>query len=235
MPLPHPVLEGAGDLRRAGARAHRSGPRPPLRLPLRRNGQGDLSTRPAVLRRFVALALVPALALLASCSGSGSGKKKAAPTTTAKSDPVMTGGQLRIGLTRVASLDPAQARTVEQLLVDDQLFDSLTAYDPHTHDAVPSVAMSWSASPDQRQWDFTLRPDASFANGRGITADDVKYTLERIAKKGSGSPATDELALVTGYRPFAIDGSAPGLAGVTVPGPGVVHISLDAPWANLPV
>src|SRR3954468_3318956 len=234
MPLPDPVLEGAGHLRRAGARAHRPWPRASVGVPLCRDGEGDLITRPAFLRRFVALAMVPGFVLVASCSASGS-KKKASPTRTVKSEPVMTGGQLRIGLTRVSSLDPAQARSVEQLLVDDHLFDSLTAYDPHTLDAVPAVAMSGSASPDQRQWDFTLRPVAPFANGRAITADDVKYTLERIAKKGSGSPATDELTLVSGYKAFALDGSAPGLAGVTVPAPGVVHIALDGPWGFLPV
>ena len=179
-------------------------------------------------------ALVLALSVLASCSHSGS-KKAKATTTTAKAEPAVPGGRLRIGLTRLTTLDPAQARTVEQLLVVDQLFDSLTAYDSRTLDAVPSIAKSWTASPDQRQWDFTLNPDATFANGRPITADDVKYSLERIARKGSGSPATDELSSVTGYKPFAVDGTAPTLAGVTVPAPGVVHISLDSPWALLPV
>jgi ABC-type transport system substrate-binding protein len=40
---------------------------------------------------------------------------------------------------------------------------------------------------------------------------------------------------VSGYRAFAIDGTAPTLAGVTVTSPTVVHISLDSPWSLLPV
>jgi ABC-type transport system substrate-binding protein len=193
------------------------------------------------LRRGAA-ALAVGLTVLAGCSGGGKAKAKgaagtgkAASSSTAASEVPVKGGRLRIGLTRPATLDPAQARTVEQLLLADQLFDSLTAYDPKTLAPVPAVAAAWQVSTDQRQYDFGLRPDAVFANGRPITADDVKYSIERIARKGSNSPAADELSLVSGFKAFAVDGTAPGLAGITIPQPGIVRISLDAPWAELPV
>ena len=60
-------------------------------------------------------------------SGGGAGKPK-------------RGGVLRIGVTSAASLDPAQARTVEQLLVADQLFDGLTAFDVKSKKVVPALA-----------------------------------------------------------------------------------------------
>src|SRR5205814_10174721 len=66
-----------------------------------------------------------------------------------------------------------------------------------------------------------------------ITADDVKYTLDRIARKGSSAAVSDELSLVSGYGPAA-DGSADGLAGVTVTAPDTLHISLEHPWSILP-
>lgn len=141
-------------------------------------------------------------------------------------------GVLRLGLTPLGSLDPAQARSLEQVLVADQLFDSLTATDPVTLAVIPSLAASWTATPDQRQWDFVLRPDAVFANDRSVTAADVKYSLERLARPGSGSPAVDLLTPVTGYR--ELRGGASGLSGVTVPEPDVVRISLDQPWSVLP-
>lgn len=143
-------------------------------------------------------------------------------------------GTLRVGVEKPQSLDPAQARTPSELLVADQLFDGLTAYDPSTGAVQPSIAARWQSSGDQRKWDFTLRPGASFANGRAITAADVKYTLDRIAKKGSGSPAASQLEGVTGFRAFNVDGKTDGLAGVTAPGPDVVHIELDSPLASLP-
>ncbi len=143
------------------------------------------------------------------------------------------GKVLRIGVTRVPTLDPAQARSVDQALLADQLFDSVTAVDSTTLQPVPSLAERWTASPDQRQWDFVLRPGAVFSNGRPITAEDVRYTLERVARPGSGSPVAEVLQLVSGYEPFRKN-AAPGLAGITAPAPNVVHISLDQPWALLP-
>ncbi|MGH9149040.1 MAG: ABC transporter substrate-binding protein, partial [Acidimicrobiales bacterium] len=151
----------------------------------------------------------------------------------ADAGPPRAGGTLRVGIVRVSSLDPAQARTVDQLLVADQLFDSLSAYDLATLEPVPSIASRWEASADQRNWTFFLRPDATFSNGRAITGADVKYTLERIAAKGSGSGVTDLLELVSGYRQVN-EGRVAQLSGVTVPAPDQVRISLDQPWSVLP-
>jgi peptide/nickel transport system substrate-binding protein len=43
----------------------------------------------------------------------------------------------------------------------------------------PSLAESWSASPDGLAYDFTLRKGARFHNGEPVTAEDVKFSLER--------------------------------------------------------
>lgn len=177
-----------------------------------------------------AAAALAALMLLAGCNG-GDKSPGGKPGTT-EAQP-QKGGTLRVGVTRIGSLDPAQARIVEQLLVADQLFDSLTTPDPATLEPQPALAARWEASADQKQWDFFLRPGLTFANGRPITAADVKFTLERIARPGTGSPASDLLQTVTGYAVFAA-GQAPELAGVTAPTPEQVHISLDSPWSVLP-
>lgn len=140
-------------------------------------------------------------------------------------------GTLRVGVPPVGSLDPGQARSIEQVLVADQLFDSLTGYDPVSLEPVPSLAARWEASADQRQWKFHLRPDAVFSNGRGITATDVKYSLERVARRGSGSPGAELLQAVVGYGPFR--NGAPDLAGVTAPAVDVVAIALEDPVAVL--
>jgi oligopeptide transport system substrate-binding protein len=139
----------------------------------------------------------------------------------------------RAAVVRPASLDPAQARTVDELLVADQLFDSLTAYDPATLEPVPSLAASWTASADQQHWDFTLRPGAVFSDGTPVTAADVKASFERVARSGSGSSVADLLEGVSGYRAFA-DGSSSSLAGVVAVGDSVVHLDLDGPLSVLP-
>src|SRR5688572_29613595 len=118
-----------------------------------------------VPRLALSLFLGVGLVVLPACERGGK-----EPTTPRR------GGVLRLGVTPLGSLDPAQARTVEQLLVTDQLFDSLTAYDDD-QEPVGAIAERWTSSADQRQWDFYLRKEARFTNGREITATDVKYSL----------------------------------------------------------
>ncbi|MDQ3107826.1 MAG: ABC transporter substrate-binding protein, partial [Actinomycetota bacterium] len=99
---------------------------------------------------------------------------------------------------------------------------------------VPALAASWTASDDQLHWELKLRPDAAFSDGTSVTSTDVKATLERIARKDSGSSVSDLLELVTGYRSVAVDGTATELAGVVAATPDLLRIELDSPWASLP-
>ncbi|HWC12194.1 MAG TPA: ABC transporter substrate-binding protein [Acidimicrobiales bacterium] len=166
--------------------------------------------------------LVVALAAVA-CSSGGS-------ASAAKPPP----GVLRLGVEAPGSLDPAQARSPSELLLAEQLFDGLTAYDAKTLAVKPALASAWEATPDFTQWDFTLRPDARFGNGRQITSADVKYTFERIARRGSSSPGVTQLELVAGFKPYNVTGKAGDLAGLSTPSPEVVRFNLDAPHAVLP-
>lgn len=172
-------------------------------------------------------AAVALLALLAACTSDP-------PSAVRRGPDEPPPGVFRVGIERPQSLDPAQARTPGELLVADQLFDGLTAYDPETLAVQPSLAVRWQASNDQRRWEFTLRPGATFANFRVITSSDVKYTLDRIAKKGSASPAASQLEMVSGFRAVNVDGRGESLSGVTTPSPDVVRIDLDQPMSSLP-
>lgn len=183
------------------------------------------------MRRAAALVALAALLVAGACSGDDKAAKKPSSGDRGKVATPKKGGTLRLGSTRLTTLDPAQARSVEELLVVDQLFDSLTRLDAKTREPVPSVATRWTTT-DQKVWDFFVDGGATFSNGRAITAKDVKYTLERIAKKGSGSPGADLLSLISGYKAVA-DGSTGDLAGVTNTDQ-VLHIVLDQPWSDLP-
>src|SRR5499425_2143041 len=43
----------------------------------------------------------------------------------------------------------------------------------------PSLAESWTVSPDQRVYEFKLREGVKFHNGDAFTAEDVKFTFQR--------------------------------------------------------
>ena len=183
------------------------------------------------MRRRGAVAALLALALVtAGCQSSDDPARPSAQASGASPAP----GVLRVGVERPQSLDPAQARSPGELLVAEQLFDALTTYDPATAAVQPALARSWQATPDQRRWEFTLRGDARFGNDRPVTSADVKYSLERVARKGSSSPVAGLLDVVSGFRAFNIEGRVDGLSGVTTPAPDVVRIELDQPLSAMP-
>ncbi|OKU10263.1 D-alanyl-D-alanine dipeptidase [Escherichia coli] len=45
---------------------------------------------------------------------------------------------------------------------------------------------SWKASDDQKEWTFTLKDNAKFADGTPVTAEAVKLSFERLLKIGQG-------------------------------------------------
>ena len=63
---------------------------------------------------------------------------------------------------------------------DKLLYSGLVALDPKLN-LIPDLAESWSVSSDGMTYDFTLRSNAKFHDGRSVTAQDVVYSLERAA------------------------------------------------------
>jgi hypothetical protein len=45
---------------------------------------------------------------------------------------------------------------------------------------VPLLARSWTVSEDRRTYDFQLQPGVTFSNGAPFTADDVKFSIDRV-------------------------------------------------------
>ena len=77
----------------------------------------------------------------------------------------------------------------------------------------PGLAESWSVSKDGLVYEFVLRKGALFHNGDPVTADDVKFSLER-------------------YRGTAVKALRERVAAVETPDPGRVRIRLKQPWPD---
>jgi peptide/nickel transport system substrate-binding protein len=58
------------------------------------------------------------------------------------------------------------------------LHDAVVKPMPGNH-LTPSLAESWTVSPDQRMYEFKLRPNVKFHNGDPFTAEDVKFSFAR--------------------------------------------------------
>jgi ABC-type transport system substrate-binding protein len=131
----------------------------------------------------------------------------------------------------VATLDPAIGYDWQNWSMIKSLFDSLMDYVPGTTDLRPGLAESYTMSEDGLTYTFKLRPGVLFHNGREMTAEDVKYSLDRVTNPATQSPGAGFFGSIAGFAE-AMDGSATGLSGVTVIDPLTVQIQLSRPDAT---
>src|SRR5206468_7589796 len=99
----------------------------------------------------------------------------------------------------VSTLDPAIGYDWQNWSMIKSLFDGLMDYKPGTTDLVPELAESYEISPDGTQYTFKLHTDAKFHNGRPITADDVKYSIERAVNPKTQSPGAGFFSAIKGF------------------------------------
>ena len=131
----------------------------------------------------------------------------------------------------VATLDPAIGYDWQNWSMIKSLYDSLMDYVPGTTTLRPGLAESYSLSEDQLTYTFKLRAGVKFSNGREMTADDVKYSLDRVTNPATQSPGAGFFGSIAGFGAM-MDGSATSLTGVTVVDPLTVSITLSRPDAT---
>ncbi len=131
----------------------------------------------------------------------------------------------------VATLDPAIGYDWQNWSMIKSLFDGLMDYVPGTTELRPGLAESYEISEDGMTFTFHLRAGVKFHNGREMTADDVKYSLDRVTTPATQSPGAGFFGSIMGYDAMA-DGSAASLEGVTVVDPLTVQIKLSRPDAT---
>ncbi len=83
------------------------------------------------------------------------------------------------------SLDPANVTDGESLRVTENIFDTLVAYKPNNTEIIPSLATEWKASPDGKEWTFTLQDGVKFHDGTDFNADAVVFNFQRWMDKSN--------------------------------------------------
>jgi peptide/nickel transport system substrate-binding protein len=97
------------------------------------------------------------------------------------------------------------------------IFDSLVVADDNLRQT-GDLATSWKFS-SPSSWDFTLRQNVKFQNGDSVTAEDVKYSFDRILDPANNS---------------AMQGFISEIKSVTILSQNVVRITTEHPSAILP-
>jgi ABC-type transport system substrate-binding protein len=81
--------------------------------------------------------------------------------------------------------DPARPDSF--IFISEQIFDGLVRLDKDLN-TVPSLAEYWKISSDSTKYTFYLRKGVRFHHGDELTAEDVKFSLERLLDRKTGSP-----------------------------------------------
>lgn len=112
------------------------------------------------------------------------GQKEAAPAEAAAvAGEIRRGGTISVAVASpVMMLDPHKVKGEEAYNATFHIFSALTRI---TSDfgAEPELAERWEHSADARTWTFYINQNAYFHNGRQVTAEDVKFSLERVLDK----------------------------------------------------
>lgn len=150
------------------------------------------------------------------------------PQWTATPKPPVTGGVLNLYGIDPLTLDPAVSNDMTSLENIVQLFGGLITLDDNLRPA-PNIAQSWQISPDGRTYTFHLRRDVKFHDGRGVTAEDFRYSWERAAKPDTGSQtAAIYLGDIVGVKQV-VAGATQTISGVTVIDDYTLRVQIDSP------
>jgi len=84
-----------------------------------------------------------------------------------------------------AGFDPVRGPSGMSHVVIEQVYSTLMALDPDAK-PYPELAESYEVSDHGLQYTFKLRPGVTFQNGDELTAEDVKFSFDRLRAKDSG-------------------------------------------------
>jgi peptide/nickel transport system substrate-binding protein len=129
---------------------------------------------------------------------------------------------LIVGFTLDAdTLDPANHRKRETETIIRNLYDGLLTRDANML-VVPEIAESMTQV-SATEYDFKIRAGVMFHDGSTLTAEDVKYTLDRVVVENAMGGQTSPRQGLMGP-----------VASVSVTAPDTVRITLKEPWPILP-
>jgi oligopeptide transport system substrate-binding protein len=160
-------------------------------------------------------------ALLCSLPLAGCWATSALPTA-------VEGSVLRLYGIDPITLDPAVSGEMTSHEYIAQIFSGLVRLDDNMEPA-PDIAERWRISDDGRTYNFELRKDVRFHDGRGVKAGDFKYSWERACDPATGSHvAATYLGDIIGVGDV-LAGRTKEISGVRVVDDYALQVTIDAP------
>jgi oligopeptide transport system substrate-binding protein len=128
------------------------------------------------------------------------------------------------------SLDPQRAQGLSAQQIVRDLFEGLVRDDP-SGKLVAAAAERWEISQDGLTYTFHLRPDARFADGSALTANDFLFSFERALDPATTAPYASVLLPIVGAQQ-RLAGDRSIALGVRAPDPSTLEIQLETPRSD---
>ncbi|MGR9453833.1 ABC transporter substrate-binding protein [Rhizobium leguminosarum] len=131
----------------------------------------------------------------------------------------------------ITTLDPAIGYDWVNWSMIKSLYSRLMDYAPGTPNPVPSLAESFTVSPDGLTYTFKLHKGVKFSNGREVVASDVKYSIERAVDPKTQGPGAGFFGAIKGFEDET-GGKTTTLSGIETPDDSTVIFNLSRPDAT---
>lgn len=123
------------------------------------------------------------------------------PARSRSADPAARpGGSVGVGIQRPASLDPAGLNDRSGALIASLICEPLIQIDPNTGELASGLVESVVTARKGTSFTLRLRSGVRFHNGQRLTAQDVVYSLSRVARHDVASPSALLLRSVLGFE-----------------------------------
>ena len=122
----------------------------------------------------------------------------AAAVGTSRSASAASTGTMRVRIASdIGNLDPARIFQIENQTVAGNIYNGLVKYDQATNKIVPDLATQYEVSEGGKLYTFKLRSGVTWHKTYGeFTADDVKFSIERVKNPATNSPYAAQLASI---------------------------------------
>lgn len=151
-----------------------------------------LTRRQLLQLSALSLGAMTTSSFLAACAApplpTTAGPGAAVPATEVAATPAgpkMGGTLIAAAETNPTGLDPHKVNSLASQSVVEQVYDSLFELDPDLK-VVPRLVESYE-TPDDRTYIFKIHQNVKFSDGTDLTAEDVKFSIERIMNPDTGS------------------------------------------------
>jgi len=142
------------------------------------------------------------------------GQTTASPSGQATPQPVRGGTLIVVQPNDIMAKNLAHAVNPPNYYLLPNVYERLTHYKIEKLEAEPELAESWKFAPDYTSLTVKLRQGVKFHTGRPLTAEDVKWNLEWVAKPEAASQLMNV---------------AKGVVKIDIPDPYTLNLQFDQP------